>query len=134
MKDKIIEKYFNYESLFYEKMSDIITKGIYFIDKKLIETQEKLYYINKMEISEKEFFKDITSCKYYFEDHTYMSKGLTIYNKKYRNTLSLEECVKLYKVTLDEVDLFIIENIKDERFCHRNYEGNIVVPDTEWVK
>ena len=132
MKEKVIEKYFNYNSLFYEKMGNLINKGTYFIDKKLIETQEKIYYINGIEVCEEEFFKNIQSEKCYFENHTYMSSGLTIYNKKYRNTLSLEDCIGIYKDTLDEVDLFILENVTNERFCHRDYEGNYIIPNKDW--
>lgn len=134
MKDKVIEKYFNYNTLLCDERNNLINNGTHFIDKKLIETQERYYYINDAEVTEEEFFKRIQADKYYFETHTYMSSGLDVYRKKFRNTLSLEECVEMYKSTLDEVDLFILKDVCNERYCHRDYDGNLVIPNKEWNK
>ena len=61
-----------------------------------------------------------------------MSIGLNVYNKRYRNTLSLHKCVKLYKETLDDIDKDILIGVEDFDFCKRDHEWNILIPDMEW--
>ena len=132
MKDKILDKYFNYDSFVFNLKYELIDKGKYFIDKLLIDTQEREYYIDDIRVSEEDFFKDIPSQKCYFENHTWMTSGFTHYKKKYRNTLTLEEAIEKFKETLDEVDLFILGEVDPYRFCHRTYCGDIIEPNTEW--
>lgn len=132
MKDKILEKYFNYDSFVFNIKMDIIDKGKYFIDKLLIDTQEREYSINGVAVTEQDFFKDIPNQRAYFSNHTWMTSGCTHYKKNYRNTLTLEECIDKYKETLDEVDLFILGNPDSYRFCHSDHNGCYLIPNTEW--
>ncbi len=132
MKDKILEKYFKYDSFVFNLKCKLIEDGKHFIERLLIETQEREYYIDDKRVSEEYFFKEIPNDRCYFETHTWMTCGHTHYNKRYRNTLILEDAVKKYKETLDEIDLFILGETEPYRFCHSDYNGCYIIPNTDW--
>jgi hypothetical protein len=138
MEEKVMDKYFKYEMFEIDVRNRLLDKGIIFIERLLIDTQERIYLINENVVSEDEFFHGLNSVdKCYFENHTYMSRGLDIYKKKYRNTLSLQQAISKYLSTLDEIDKYILKDVKDNMYCRSRKDGDWyvpVVPNCEWVE